>query len=109
MLSLCFINEEPHHEDALGSGGMAPLLLTSVLDGGEWSASRLCRFTPVEIATGTHWIRGWVKPKIEKILSLLGIERRSFSPKTVSIPALLLRYVTHFKWSQDGLSISRFM
>jgi hypothetical protein len=29
-----------------GSGGIAPPCLTSVLDGGEWSASRLCRFTP---------------------------------------------------------------
>jgi hypothetical protein len=28
------------------SGGIAPLLLTSTLSGGEWSASRPCRFTP---------------------------------------------------------------
>jgi hypothetical protein len=28
---------------------------TSVLDGGEWSASLPGRFTP-----GTHWIGGWV-------------------------------------------------
>jgi hypothetical protein len=43
-----------------GSGDIAPLLLTSVLDGGEWSATRLCRFTPGERASITHWIGGWV-------------------------------------------------
>jgi hypothetical protein len=34
------------------------IFLTSALAGGEWSASRLCRFTP-----GTHWIGGWVGPR----------------------------------------------
>jgi hypothetical protein len=34
--------------------------LTSVLDRGEWSASRPGRFTPRERAPGTHWIRDWV-------------------------------------------------
>jgi hypothetical protein len=34
--------------------------VTSALDGGEWSASRHGRFTPREIAPGTHWIGGWV-------------------------------------------------
>jgi hypothetical protein len=32
--------------------------LTSALDGGEWSASRLR-----EKAHGTHWIGGWVDPR----------------------------------------------
>jgi hypothetical protein len=36
------------------------VFFTSVLDGGEWSASRPCHFTPVEIACGTHWIGSWV-------------------------------------------------
>jgi hypothetical protein len=31
--------------------------------GGEWSASRPCRFTPGERAPGTHWIGGWVGPR----------------------------------------------
>jgi hypothetical protein len=35
-------------------------LLTSALDGGEWSASRLGFFTPAEIAPGAYWIGGWV-------------------------------------------------
>jgi hypothetical protein len=39
------------------------VFLTSALVGGEWSASRPCRFTPEETAPGTHWIRGWVGPR----------------------------------------------
>jgi hypothetical protein len=37
--------------------------LTSVLDGGEWSASRPGRFAPTERAPGTHWRGGWVGPR----------------------------------------------
>jgi hypothetical protein len=37
--------------------------LTSALDAGEWSASRLGRFTPRERAPGTHWIGDWVGPR----------------------------------------------
>jgi hypothetical protein len=37
--------------------------LTSVLDEGEWSASRPGRFTPREIVPDTHWIGGWVGPR----------------------------------------------
>jgi hypothetical protein len=32
----------------MGSGGVTPPFLTSVLDGGEWSASRPGRFTSAE-------------------------------------------------------------
>jgi hypothetical protein len=32
----------------IGSGDIAPPFLTSALDGGEWSSSRPCRFTPRE-------------------------------------------------------------
>jgi len=35
------------------SGGIAPRIFISSLDGGEW-----CRFTPWERAPGTHWIGG---------------------------------------------------
>jgi hypothetical protein len=42
-----------------GNGGITPPFLTTALNGGEWSASRLCRFTPGERASGTHWIGGW--------------------------------------------------
>jgi hypothetical protein len=37
--------------------------MTSTLVGGEWSASRPCRFTPWERAPGTPVIGGWVDPR----------------------------------------------
>jgi len=37
--------------------------MTPAVDGGEWSASRLCRFTPKERASGTHLVGGWVGPR----------------------------------------------
>jgi hypothetical protein len=57
--------------------------LTSAQVGGEWSASRPCRFTPGERAPGTHWIGGWVDPRAglddlekRKFLTLRGLELR---------------------------------
>jgi hypothetical protein len=59
----------------------APPLLTSALDGEEWSVSRPGSFILLEIATATHWIKGWVGPRVDldaverrKILPLPGIE-----------------------------------
>jgi hypothetical protein len=43
---LCLISSALCHEDIWGSEGIASPFLTSALDGGEWSASRPCRFTP---------------------------------------------------------------
>jgi hypothetical protein len=37
----------------LGSGGIAPPFLALALDGGEWSASHLCHFTPRRRGPGT--------------------------------------------------------
>jgi hypothetical protein len=51
--------------------------LTSALVGGEWSASRLCRFTP-----GTHWIGGWVDSRA----GLDDVEKRRF----LTLPGLKL-------------------
>jgi hypothetical protein len=59
-LSLYLTNQASCHEELGRSGCIAPTFLTSELDGGEWSDSRPGRFTPGEIAPGTHWIRGWV-------------------------------------------------
>jgi hypothetical protein len=63
------------------------VLLTSALVGGEWSASRSCRFTPGEIAPGIVCRGGWVGPRTgldatEKrvILPLPGIELRPSIP-----------------------------
>jgi hypothetical protein len=44
----------------LASGGIAPPFLTSAVDGGDWSASRPCRFTLGGNWPRTHWIEGWV-------------------------------------------------
>jgi hypothetical protein len=46
-----------------GSGGIAPRILTSEVDGGEWSASRPGRFTRGKRDPGTYWIGGWVGPR----------------------------------------------
>jgi hypothetical protein len=62
-LSLCVINKTPRHEDASGSGDTVPPFLTSVLDGGEWSASRSGHFISGGRASGTHWVGGWVGPR----------------------------------------------
>jgi hypothetical protein len=44
----------------MGSGGIAPPLLTLALGGDKWSVSRPGRFSPWEIFSYTHWVRGWV-------------------------------------------------
>jgi hypothetical protein len=68
----------------MADGGLVVeiIFLTSALIG-EWSASRPGRFSPGELAPGTHWIRGWVDPRAglddvekRKFLILLGLEFR---------------------------------
>jgi hypothetical protein len=44
----------------MGSEGIAPPFLTSAQEGGEWSASRPCRFKPGKRAPDTPWMRRWV-------------------------------------------------
>jgi hypothetical protein len=82
-LSLCLINQALCHEGIWGSGGTAPTLLTSALDGGEWSASPLGKEPLV-----TQSIGGWVGPRAgldavekRKILPLSGIEPGVIIPK----------------------------
>jgi hypothetical protein len=57
-----------------GVGVENHVLLTSALDGGEWSALRPDRFTPGEEAPGTYWRGGWVGPKT----GLDDVERRIY-------------------------------
>jgi hypothetical protein len=61
------------------------IFLTSATAGGEWSASRACRFTPGKRAPVTHWIGGWVDPRI----GLGDVEKRKFLtlPRPFSRPA----------------------
>jgi hypothetical protein len=58
----------------MGSGGVVSPFLTSVLDEGEWSASRPGRLTPGERSLATHWIGGWVGPRA----GLDAVEKRKF-------------------------------
>jgi hypothetical protein len=44
------LNYAPRPRGVLGSGGIAAPLLTSAVDGSEWSALRPCCFTPGERA-----------------------------------------------------------
>jgi hypothetical protein len=49
------LNKAPRHEGVLGQWRYSSThSSTSVLDGGEWSASRPGRPTPMERAPGTH-------------------------------------------------------
>jgi len=68
------VNKVLHHEDILElnnhhamktwRSGVTQFLtfLTSVLDGGEWSASPPGQFTTGEGVPSSHWIGGWVGP-----------------------------------------------
>lgn len=47
-MSLCLVNSAPRHEYIWGSGGTDPHILTSPLDGDEWSNSHLSRFNSGE-------------------------------------------------------------
>jgi hypothetical protein len=52
------------HEGVLGEWRYSSThSLTSALDGGEWSASRLGRFIVRGRTPGTHRIKGWVIPR----------------------------------------------
>jgi hypothetical protein len=57
--------------------------LASLLDGGEWSASRPSRFTTRERAPGTHWIGDWMSPRV--VLDAV-VRRKIPSPRRESNP-----------------------
>jgi hypothetical protein len=58
------------------ANGGVDIILTLALAGGELSASRPCRLHPGERAPGTHWIGGWVDPRV----GLDDVEKRRFLP-----------------------------
>jgi hypothetical protein len=75
------------------------VFLTLALVGGDWSGTRLGRFTLGDRVPGTHWIEGWVGPRASlddverrKILPLLGLELRPLGRPTHSQPLYRLRY-----------------
>jgi hypothetical protein len=53
----------PFKRDLMGLS-LSLSFLTSALDGDEWSASRLSRFTSRERAPSTHCTGGWVGPRV---------------------------------------------
>jgi hypothetical protein len=63
-------NKALGYEDVKGSGGIAPLFLTSAVDGGEGSVLRSSRFNGEEGFPGASWIGNWVGP--EQVCTLLG-------------------------------------
>jgi hypothetical protein len=67
--------------------------LTSVLDGGEWSASHPGRFTPEKRAPDTHLIRGWADPRA----GLSDVERNNF----LTLPGLDFLPLGRPAWSQS--------
>jgi hypothetical protein len=73
------------------------------LAGGEWSASRPCRFTPGERAPGTHWIGGWVDPRA----GLEDEENRIFLPLPGLGPRPLGRSSEGLEPRSRGLAIVR--
>jgi hypothetical protein len=82
----------------MGNGGIAPPFLTSALDGCEWSASG-----PGEIAPGTHWIGGWVGPRV----GLDAVEKRKTEPIFMKLgmyirapkPISTAYFINHFNQS----------
>jgi hypothetical protein len=66
---------------------MAPLFLTSALDGGEWSASGPDCFISGEGAHGAHWLGGFMGLRagldvIEKIKSYFPTGNRTPTPRS---------------------------
>jgi hypothetical protein len=82
-LSLCLINYALRHENVWGSGGIAPVFLTSALDG----ASRPGRFITTEKAplhigweAWWAWEPVWTPSRREILFPLPGIKLRPSSP-----------------------------
>jgi hypothetical protein len=57
--------------------------VTSVRDGGDWSASRPCRFATGERTPGTNWLGGYTLLRREE-LTPPGIEPMSSSPMNMT-------------------------
>jgi hypothetical protein len=90
------LNQAPRHEGVLGEWKYSSThSLTSALDGGEWSASRLGRFTRRERAPGTHWIGGWVGSRavLEAVVKRkIPSPRRESKPRTPIVQPVVQRY-----------------
>jgi len=73
-VSLCLFLTAPRHEGVLGELKYSSTRsLSSELDGGGWSASRLGRFTPRERAPDTHTVGGWVGPRAVLVAECIAV------------------------------------
>jgi hypothetical protein len=73
--------------------------LKLALDGGEWSASCPGWFTPMERASSTHWIGGWVGPRV----SLDMVVKRKIPSQCQDSNPLIIQpvaqcYTTEISW-----------
>jgi hypothetical protein len=100
-------NKTPRHNEIWRSGGTAPPFLTSAPNGGEWSASRPCRFTPGERAPTTHWTgscgghrAGLDEVQKRKFFTLPGLELRPLGSSARSQSLYLLRYPGSLQYSK---------
>jgi hypothetical protein len=103
-LSQCF-NWAPRHGDVFREWKYSSThSLTSVLDGGEWSASCPGRFTARERATGIHWIGGWGGPRavLDAVKRKIPSLRRESNPRTPSVQPVAQRYTDWKKMSRDS-------
>jgi hypothetical protein len=74
-----------------GSGGIAPLFLTLAVYGGEWSASRPCRFNLGERSSSIHWIGSWLGSRAGRRYG----EEKNINPagnQTPAVQTLVRRY-----------------
>jgi hypothetical protein len=79
------LHKAPRHEGVLGEWRYSSThSLTSVLDGGEWSASLTGRFTSRERAPGTHLIRGLVDPRDAVVKREIPSPCRDLTPRSSS-------------------------
>jgi hypothetical protein len=105
-LFLCF-SWAPRHEGVLGEWKYSSThSLTSVLDGGEWTASRPRRFTSRERTPGIHWIGDCVGPRavLDAVVERkIPSPRRESKPRTPIIQPLCTEFIRTRKRSSDWL------
>jgi hypothetical protein len=80
-------------------------LLTSALDGCEWSASRPGHYTPREKASDTHWIGGGVDPRagLDAVVERkIPNPRRESNPRTPIIHPVAQSYTDFTFLCSDG-------
>jgi hypothetical protein len=104
-----FLGLTEHHamKTYWGSGGIAPRILTSALDEGEWSASRSGCFTSTERAPRTHWIGSCVGPRavLDAVMKRkIPSPHRKSNPRTPIVQPVAQRYTD---WAITALTRSR--